>query len=240
MQARAAVATAGERAFGTFYTGMAIAALIVIVAGFSPTFFVGGLVGGRSFTPVVLAHGLIFSAWPLLFLLQAGLVATGRGDVHRRVGVAGALLAAAMVVSGALTAIAAARRGFSPAGGPPPLVFMAIPLADIAVFAGLVTAAIFLRKGSPMAHKRLMLLATIALLPPAFARLPFVGQLGPPGFFALTDVFFVACVLHDRRAHGRVHAAFKWGGAALVLSQPLRLGLAATAAWVGFAGWLVR
>jgi hypothetical protein len=223
----------------TFYTGMAIAALLIIFAGFSRTFYLNSLFARGSFTPLVLAHGLVFSCWPILFLIQASLVATGRTHVHRRVGVAGAVLASLMIVLGLLTAIGAAKRGMTPQGGPPPLVFLAIPFSDLVVFGGLFSAAIYFRKASPT-HKRLMVLATIALLTPAIARLPLIDRLGPPGFFGFTDLLVLVCVVHDRLTHGRVHGAYKWGGAALVLSQPLRLGVASTGAWLAFAQWLTR
>jgi len=44
------------------------------------------------------------------------------------------MLAPVMVVIGVLAAIDSARRGFTPPGGPPPLVFFVIPLADLAVW----------------------------------------------------------------------------------------------------------
>jgi hypothetical protein len=45
-------------------------------------------------------HGLLFTAWVLLFLLQAMLVATRRVKLHMRLGIAGAALPAVMVVVG--------------------------------------------------------------------------------------------------------------------------------------------
>jgi hypothetical protein len=50
-------------------------------------------------------HGLVFSAWLVLFLVQTGLIAAGRVDVHRRLGIAGAILALAKLVLGTLTAL---------------------------------------------------------------------------------------------------------------------------------------
>jgi len=74
--------------------------------------------------------------WIALFVTQTALVASGRTHLHRRLGAAGAVLAALVLVVGVATSIAAARRGASP--GPPPLVFLAVPLGDMLVFAVLV------------------------------------------------------------------------------------------------------
>jgi len=118
-------------------------------------------------------------------------------------------------------------------------VFLAIPLGDIAVFASLVGAALYLRRRS-QTHKRLMLLGTIALLTPALARMPSIGSGGPLAFFGATDLFVVACLAYDRLAHGRVHRAFLWGGLFFILSQPLRLAIGGTGAWRAFAEWVIR
>jgi hypothetical protein len=53
-----------------------------------------------------------------------------------------------------------------------------------------------------------MLLATIALLTPAIARMRFIGEGGPPVAITSTCLFVVACLIYDRAVHGRVHPAF--------------------------------
>ena len=69
----------------------------------------------------------------LLFVVQTTLVAQRKVAVHRRLGFAGAGLAAAMVGVGTYTAIEAAARGSAPPGVDP-LAFLAIPLFDIVLF----------------------------------------------------------------------------------------------------------
>ena len=99
-------------------------------------------------------------------------------------------------------------------------------------------AAIALRKRSPW-HKRLMLVATIAILTPAFARWPVIGSGGPLAFFAAVDILIIAAMLFDARRIRRVHPAFSTGLAVVVVSQVGRLALAGTALWMGFARWLI-
>jgi hypothetical protein len=149
------------------------------------------------------------------------------------------VLAAAMVVIGGAAAVDAARRGSAPPGGPPPLVFMAVPFADVVVFSILVGGGVWFRSRAAV-HKRLMLTSTIAILTPAIARLPGVLVAGPLAFFALTDLFVVACLVYDRVTLGRVHPAYWWGGGLLLASQIGRLAISGTAAWLAFATWLTR
>ena len=145
-----------------------------------------------------------------------------------------------MVVVGTATAIIRAKEGFTPPGGPPPLVFLTIPLFDIVLFASLVGAALYFRRRSDV-HKRLMILVTISILAAPIARLPLsILKAGPPAFFGLADLFLIPCVLYDLITRGRVHRATAWGAIVIVASQPLRLMLGGTGTWLAFAGWLTQ
>jgi hypothetical protein len=143
-----------------------------------------------------------------------------------------------MIVAGTATALATARRGSAPPGMDP-LAFLTIPIFDMVLFAGFVAAAL-LRRRDKEAHKRLMLLAYVSIIVAAIARLPGLLPLGPPVFFGLSLVFVAAGVLYDVISRGRVHKAYVWGGAILVLSIPVRLGLSTTSAWRAFAEMLTR
>jgi len=180
----------------------------------------------------------VFTSWVLLFLAQTTLVATGRTDLHRRLGAGGAVLAALLLIVGTITAIMRVKGGRpSPIPGVPPLSFLAVPLFDMVVFAILIGAGLALRN-RPDTHKRLMTLATIALTSAPIARLPFVRPVGPPAFFGLTDLFIVAMLVYDLATRRKVHPATIWGGLVILASQPLRLMISGTPAWFAFAGWL--
>ena len=117
--------------------------------------------------------------------------------------------------------------------------FLGVPLGDVLLFTAFVVPALVLRRRR-RAHRALMLLATISMLKPALARLVFHNlQVSFPTFmllmFALTDAFVVAAVLYDLRVHERVNAALRWGGALLVVLQPLLLMLDTTAPWLAVA-----
>jgi hypothetical protein len=230
-------ATANGRSGHSFYVGIAAALAITVFVGFAPTFYLKAFTATPSLSPLVWAHGLLFTGWIVLLITQATLVAKERVNVHMCLGMFGIALAVAMVVVGLLTATSAARLGHVPPGAPPPLVFMAIPFFAIVEFAILVGAAIALR-GNSQVHKRLILLATITIAGAAVARLPLPFAGTPPGFFAISDLFILVCVLHDWRAHGRVHPVYVWVGSLLVILQPLQLVFMGTGAWLSFATWL--
>lgn len=228
-----------------FYGGLAAAFAAAVFVGFAPTFYLRPfqtapvtVTGLTSLSPLAYLHGFLFTAWVLLFIGQTALISARRVAVHRRVGIAGAVLAAAMVATGVQTAIAAAARGSAPPGADP-LAFLVIPLGDILLFGAFVAAALWNRRDRD-AHKRLMILAYVTIVVAAVARWPGVLPYGPPMFFGLSLIFLLAGVVYDRLSRGRVHPVYLWGGAVFVLWVPVRLMVSGTEAWRSIAAFLVR
>jgi uncharacterized membrane protein YozB (DUF420 family) len=224
-----------------FYVGMAVALVLTVFSGFSRTFYLRPYFDARPLIPLLILHGVVFTAWLALLVTQTTLIATKRIRTHMRLGIAGMVLAVLMVLIGSITAIIRAKIIVVPPGAGSPLSFLTIPLGDMLVFAILVGSAFYFRR-RPETHKRLMLLATIGILPAAVARLPFafILQYGPLAFFGLSDLFIVPCLIYDLITRGRPHRATVLGGALIVLSQPLRLIIGGTNAWIAFATWLTQ
>jgi hypothetical protein len=228
-----------RRSPAAFYTWGAIAAVLVVLAGFTRTFYLNPYLAKFPLTWLTGLHGAIMTTWFATFAVQVRLVASGRTRVHRKVGVFGAIVALLVLIVATTTAIVGAKLGHAPPGAPPPLVFLVVPLGDMVVFAGLVGSALLYRR-RPETHKRLMLLATLGILTAAVARIPIdsLRHAGLPAFFAVTDVLVIAFVAFDTIRNRRLHPAFGWGLAFIVLSQVGRFLLAGTAQWLAFARWI--
>ncbi len=223
-----------------FYVGMAVAITVTVFAGFSRSYYLKAYYGTPELGLLLHAHGAVFTTWVLFFLAQTTLIAAGRTDLHRRMGVAGAVLAALVLALGTATAILRVKAGSAPIPGVPGLSFLAIPLFDMLVFAILVGTALHYRHRAET-HKRLMTLGMIALTSAPIARLnlPMLPP-GPATFFGLTDVFILVMLVYDLVTRRRPHPATIWGGLLIVVSQPLRLMISGTAAWLAIASWLTR
>src|SRR5207244_3974379 len=130
-----------------------------------------------------------------MFAVQVRLAGTGRLAIHRKLGVYGAVIAALVLIVGTTAAIISAAEGRSPPGAPPPLVFLAIPIGDMLLFAILVSAALWFRK-RPEYHKRLMVTATLGILTAPIARIPIdvLQQGGLPAFFGAMDLILLAFI----------------------------------------------
>lgn len=233
------------RSFGgsdrVFFGSAAAALLVATFIGFAPTYYFAPFVATPALDLLVQVHGAVFTAWLLLYCAQTGLIAARRRDWHRVAGGIGAVLAVAVVVLGVVVAVYSARTGGGPPGRNQP-VFLVFPLTNIALFAGLATAGIVNRARAGH-HKRLMLLATLALVVTPLARISRMLHLpfSPPaiGGMLLSDLMLAALVVFDLRTRGRLHPVTLAAGGLYLASQPLRVILGHSAAWQDFARALI-
>lgn len=221
-----------------FYIGMGLLLMALLFAAFGTRYF------GRAFTELpplrmhVHVHALLFTAWVLLFIVQAGLIRSGQTALHRRLGIAGFVMAAVIVAVGWYTAIEGARNGHNPARAPNALVFMVVPAADIALFAMFVAAGWLARRRREL-HMRLMLLAMLGGFAwPIITRLPFA--VGRPGAMLgiLAALVFIA-PLKDLVTKRRIHIVDLCGALVIIASIPARRAIGKTQAWQSFAAWWV-
>ena len=240
---------ASSRAFQThpgdhrFFSAMASVSAVTILAGFSST-YVPKLVAGVPALPwIIHLHAVVFTSWLAFYVTQTTLVLTGRTAVHRRLGVAGVVLAALMLIVGSATAITVTRlgdRGIPGVEFPDVEGFLLLNLAAVGVFAILVAAGWYFRRNA-QAHKRLMLMATASgLVGPGVSRLPFASG-KPPVIGLMVLAFLFAGPIYDLVTRRRVHQAYLWSVPLALLAIPPVVGpLAATATWHRIASMLLR
>jgi hypothetical protein len=208
-----------------FYVGMAVLMAAVIVAGFSQT--VPDDFTVAPYLPLLLhVHGAVFTCWVMLFIAQPAFVVRGSLDLHRRLGWVGAGLSVLMVIMGFAATLFALRHHRVPAILPPG-IFLLINILGVTAFGGLVSAGIAFRHQSEW-HKRLMLCAAVSIMAPGIGRLPMIQALGPIAplaLFGLNDLFALCGPAFDLVTRRRIHPAYGWGVAAIVLSQALTAAL---------------
>lgn len=201
-----------------FYLIMSLALAAVIVGGFAHT--VPGDFADKPGLPLLLhLHGAVFTLWLMLFVAQPAFIARGSVALHRKVGMIGAGVAAAMLVMGIAATLYAVRYDFVP-GFFPPRLFLAMNLIGIVTFAGLVAGGIALRRRAEW-HKRLMLCASISIIGPGLGRLlpmAAMGKIAPLVMFGIILLFALAGPVTDLIVRRRVHPAYYWGVAAIAVS----------------------
>jgi hypothetical protein len=199
---------------------MSIVLLVIVLVGFSRTLYLRAFFDVPPIPPHVYVHGVILTAWFTLFCLQTSLVAGGRSDLHRRLGILGAGLGVAVVLVNAaiLWGIGPRLRVEFQSGHVDPAFLIRAVWGDfgsLIAFAVLLSAALMFR-GRPEAHKRLMFLASASIVGPALGRimhwpifagihvinLPTVGMI----------VFLGGLLIYDVMTTKRAHPATILGG----------------------------
>lgn len=219
-----------------FYVGLALLMTALAIAGFWPTYWGPLLSGTLDLHWLLHLHGIVFTAWMALLVTQVVLVYRGRTDVHLTLGrTLGAGWGLVLVTVGLAAAFGNAAPGvgteFESLTGF--LRQLPIPIGDLLAFVLLFGAAIVLTE-RPRAHKRLMILATVALLAAPTARLMLLLSDPSPMFFAVLFVLplspaFVA-MAYDRWSRGRVHPAY-WAGMVVLLANASKYFWYRSEAW---------
>jgi hypothetical protein len=223
-----------------FFSGMAVLILASVFVGFARSYYLVGVFKAPLPNLLVHIHGAVFSCWILLLIVQTSLVVASRVDVHRRLGLLGFGLACLMVVLGLLVATDSLVRHFAPGeAGMRVRAFYAVPLTVMLAFSTLIYFA-FCNRFNPAAHKRLILIATIAILDAAFERWPIPAKWWGERTAALlcTVPLLLLIMGYDYWSRGKVHRATIWASVFVVALQQLRDPIGHSAPWQAFALWV--
>jgi hypothetical protein len=220
-----------------FYTTMSIIALLVVIAGFSPSFFLAAInPEAKPLAPIYHVHGAFFTFFMLFYISQNLLIARGRVATHKRMGQIGAVLGFILIIFAFVITIHAGRHGLNgPLSAlPDPKQALAVPFFDMFVFGPLFIGALVYRD-QPQVHKRLMLLAVLGgLLGAAIGRAPFfIGELQRQLYLYLALI--LAGPVYDLFTRKRIHPAYLIGLIpCLLLLTKMRLAIGATDGWHRF------
>lgn len=172
---------------------------------------------------VIYIHAAVFIVWLLLLTTQVTLVLRDHVSWHRKLGWFAAAWACLMAVLGPWAALASLAANLQkPVDITPP--FLSVNFVDIGGFLVLLVWGFALRR-NPAAHKRMMILATISLADPGFAR--FSGWLLPepasvvPWFFSVFygNMLLVAFMAAWDWWKARLMRSFLIGASALLAGE---------------------
>ncbi len=217
----------GARARSRFFLVTAALMTLIVFLGFLPSFYLRPHFRTQPLPLHLIVHGVIMTAWQLLFLAQTILVARRRTDLHRRLGVVGVGLAALVVVTGIVaTVLQPARLAEAGVTLPFPVELLVIGnLFGFCLFSGLVAAAFWRRRDAP-SHKRLIFWACVVTLGPALTPARDLGAMIAPFFpamfppeIALGWIAWIALLLHDWRTVRSFHPVTIIGGFLVLFVQ---------------------
>jgi hypothetical protein len=219
-----------------FYTVLVLVMTGIVVIGFWP-FWAGLFTGGTGAHWIIYVHAAVFSGWMVLLFVQVILVARRRVAVHQRLGRAGiyygfVVLLLGLIITFASPAmnVAAGRASLDEAAG-----FLILPLGDMLLFGAFFGAGVAYRRKKEL-HKRLMVLATIALLfAPAARAGGDSGMLAVLAIWLLPLALAVTYDLYSRRRVERVYVV----GLLVFLVAFGRVVLMESELWLPIGRWLL-
>jgi hypothetical protein len=216
------------------FVAMAAWFIVITLAGFVPD-ALGKIAavkaGMRPPFPLVLhVHAVLMGSFLLLLLAQTAMVATGRCEQHKKVGIAAFVLAPALVIVGFILAPTMYHQAWGGAHfGPPqvraglapvvPLIenILLLQISAGVLFALFMTIALRARANHSGLHKRMMFLATAVPLGAAIDRIVWLPSTMPASPIA-NHLYIVAAVMPmfiwDVVRNRRVHEAY-WIWAAI-------------------------
>ena len=239
LESRASVSTRlpGRKYDRYFFSGMVFLILVVVAVGFAPKYYLAGVFRAPLPNPIIHVHAVVFSAWILLLAVQTGLISAHRVALHRTLGLAGFCLAVLVPIVGFLAM--ASQLHFRADRGVGMLTFSAVSFEGMLLFTVFAAMGYATRKRDLAAHKRYILLATLALVDAALFRLPipFLHRQFNHDFLAI-DSLVVIMAVYDFWSTRRVYRATLWGGVFMVIVEQLTIPLGSTAAWHTFDRWI--
>lgn len=221
-----------------FFPAMGVLILVTVIVGFARTYYLAGMVRAHLPSPIIHIHAVVFSLWVLLLVTQTSLVAAHRIDVHRKLGLVGFGLACLVPVIGVLAATNSLSRNFAPPGFPlGAQTFYVIPMSSMLLFTTLAFFA-YRERRNPAVHKRLILIATFALMDAPTGRAPLSVITGHPHMESVFSVvFLLLLVAYDLWSTRKVLRVTIWAGIFMVVVQQVRVPIGMTGAWHSFAAW---
>jgi hypothetical protein len=215
-----------------FYVGISLLITAIVIAGFAPQLY-ASLVLGVERPWILHVHGAVYMGWLALLIAQTVLAARGRIAMHRRVGSFGVAYAVLVLILGLVVTFVAtvlhiqAGEWTMERGGS----FLPIPLGDMVLFGGFFGAAVAYRR-RPEIHKRLVLLASVALMFAGVGRLWFTDTL--PLTLAMWYLPVVLAMAYDLLTLRRIHPAYLIGVAVMTIAL-LRIPFGQSELWLDIA-----
>jgi len=172
--------------------------------------------------PVVHFHGLVYSSWMILLVVQALLVNVRSVALHRSLGMFGIALATMVIVMGSLiTILGASGSSGNAAHG----IYLGI--TAVTGFGLLFTLAMRNTR-KPDIHRRLILLAMLPILPPGIHRL-YMVPLGLQAFpvvamYMTLNAMALAILVQEWRQSGSINK-YTWIGVGWLVTQQIVHGL---------------
>lgn len=223
-----------------YFFAASLIAFAIVLTGFFKTFLVPSFQRTFEAPLVIYLHGGFLFLWSLFFIAQTLLIRK-RFNLHRLLGFSSLVLVGCVVISTMASGVYVMKRDLAAGLGEIAISSLVGTFTTPIVYAAFVVAGIFYRR-KPEIHKRLMLLAMIAILWPAFFRFRhyFPTIQNPELIFTLIipDSMILLAMLWGKLTVKRVHPVYFTAGLALFAENFAEYWLFDSPGWRIVAHWL--
>jgi hypothetical protein len=225
----------------SFYFWMTVVMAIFVFGGFGMTYWQPMAAGSlQPLPPVVHLHGIMYSTWIVLLLVQAFLINVRNITLHRGLGQLGIAVATCVVLTGTLITILFGGFHIS---NPMPDYYHLMYLGVVAVINFSLLFFLAIRNvRKPDNHRRLILFATMSILAPGINRfymVPFGLETLPLAAMYLTvDAMLAAILLQEWRTTAKISATTITAAAIILLPELLHAPITGSGAFAGFCAAL--
>lgn len=193
--------------------------IAVAIVGFGKTFFYPLFTGAFAAPLMIYVHGAFLFGWVIFFAAQSLWVHQRKFRLHKRMGWVGGGIVTGVVLSTLAVAVLASKRTAASGDIDAASGDLFVIMMEMSAFVALIISAFLLRR-RPDVHKRLMLLAFIASLGPAWFRFRhYFPPIDNPALLysvLLADSLIVIAALVDFIRERRVHWVYAFIGSAMV------------------------
>lgn len=217
-----------------FFLILGSAGLLAVLAGFLKTFILPISAGNFKAPPIIFIHGFLATAWIVLFIVQSFLIQANNYKAHKKLGYFGLAIAVGTAITIVPAGLQQVNRELALNLGQTAISGIVGAMTTSLMFLFLVLAGIQLRN-TTAAHKRLMALATIVLLWPAWFRFRhyFPSVSNPEIWFAvvLADSIIIIGIVWDKLVNKKVHWVFLYLGPLIIFEHILEVLLFDSNPW---------
>jgi len=222
------------RRYISLYTFIGLLGLIAVFVGFAKTFLLPVANGTFQAPSIIYIHGAFTFGWVALFFVQAALIKAENWRLHMILGSLGIIIALGTAFTIPFAGAYQVEKDLANGLGDTAISTILGTVTAAIIYLCLVAAGLIKRR-VPDVHKRLMLLATIAVLWPAWFRFRhyFPSVPNPEIWFAfvLADSLILISWIWDKRENGRVHPVLLCIGSLLIAEHAFEIAAFDSGPW---------
>jgi len=225
----------------SFYLKWALFFLLITLIAFAPRYWFPLMDSEVYISTTIHWHAFFCTGWIILFIFQSLLIKKKTYKAHMISGWMSIIIFIGIIISGVWVSMGLVEKALvsNPAGAKPSLL---INLSDLAIFSVIYVLGI-LNRNRRLIHKRMMTLATLALLNAGFFR---IGRfiIGPGFQSILLAIIITSCVMalyvwtEKRKNHGSIRW-LKRATISIIIIYIIRIPIAISSAWTSVADFLI-